>query len=481
MWIGGRPTSASGGETFPVHDPATGEVIGEAPRGGREDVDRAVEAAQAACQAPAWRDMDPFQRGRLLWAWARRIEQDREPLARLLSRENGKPLHEAVDEVDTTIRYLEYYAGWTDKVDGRVLRVPAGAFEYVLHEPLGVVGHIIPWNYPLDILARGVAPALAVGNAVVVKPSAETPLSSLLVAGMSDEVGFPAGVVNVVSGFGADAGAHLASHPGLGGLAFCGSVATGKEVLHAAAERIIPVVSLELGGKSASIVFEDADLDAAAASAAGGVTYNAGQSCGTRSRILVPRRMATEMADRIGVVMANTRLGHGVDDPDMGPLVSEAQLERVLGYVEAGVAEGAQLVRGGSRTRAAGTEHGFFFEPTLFAGASPGMRIVQEEIFGPVLAVLPFDTEEEAVAIANGTDFGLSMQIWSRDLARAMRVAGRLDVSLVSINGGGGFDVESPWGGVKQSGFGREGGFESILQYSRVKSVWVDIGAGRGD
>jgi aldehyde dehydrogenase (NAD+)/betaine-aldehyde dehydrogenase len=298
---------------------------------------------------------------------------------------------------------------------------------------------------------------------------------------MSDEVGFPPGVVNVVSGFGADAGAHLASHPGLGGLAFCGSVATGKEVLHAAAERIIPVVSLELGGKSASIVFEDADLDAAAASAAGGVTYNAGQSCGTRSRILVSRRMATEIADRIAEAMTNTRLGRGLDDPDMGPLVSEAQLERVLGYVEAGVAEGAHLVRGGSRTRADGTERGSFFEPTLFVGASPGMRIVQEEIFGPVLAVLPFDSEEEAVAIANGTDFGLSMQIWSRDLARAMRVAGRLDVSLVSINGGGGFDVESPWGGVKQSGFGREGGFESILQYSRVKSVWVDIGAGRGD
>jgi aldehyde dehydrogenase (NAD+) len=475
LWIGGKPVAAHSGETFPVLDPATEEVLGTASLGGSEDVDRAVEAATAALRSPAWRDLDPFRRGRLLAEWATRVNAERERLARLLSAENGKPLSEALDEVETTVRYLEYFAGWADKIDGRVVRVPGSALEYVLHEPLGVIGHVVPWNYPLDVCARGVAPSLAVGNTVVVKPSAETPLATLELARLSGEAGIPPGVFNVVTGFGSDAGAHLVNHPGLGALAFCGSVATGREVLHAAADRILPVVSLELGGKSAKVIFEDADLEAAASAAAHGITYNAGQSCGTQSRVLVPRRLAAMVADRMREVLVGVRLGRGVDDPDMGPLVSEAQLERVQGYIDSGRAEGARVAHGGGRPERAGNGRGFFLEPTLFVDAQPGMRIVEEEIFGPVVSVVPFDSEEEAIEIANGTDFGLSASIWTRDLSRAHRVAAQLDVSVVAVNGGGGFDVESPWGGVKQSGFGREGAYESVLQYSRVKSVWVDI------
>jgi len=475
LWINGRSVPAQGRETLPVIDPGRGEVFGSAPRGTGADIDSAVEAAGRAFRSPDWHDLDPFQRGRLLWAWARKVESEADDLARLLSLENGKPLRHARDEVHTTIRNLEYFGGWADKSDGRTLRVPDHALDYILREPLGVVGHVIPWNYPLDIFARGVAPCLAMGNTVVVKPAEETPLSAFALARMASEAGLPPGVVNVVSGLGTEAGAALCSHAGIQGLAFCGSVETGREVLLAAARQITPVLSLELGGKSPCLIFPDADIERAAESAALGICFNTGQSCGALSRLLVQRGLVAQVADKIRTTLAAVRLGRGLDDPDMGPLVSEAQLKRVTDYIEIGCGEGAKLVCGGRHPTQGQLSRGFFIEPALFLDAKPGMRIVEEEIFGPVISLLAFDTEEQAVQLANASKYGLSAEIWTRDLSRAHRVAAQLDVRHVTINGGGGFGIEAPFGGVKHSGFGREGGWESIAQYSRVKNVWVNL------
>lgn len=475
LWIDGRSVPAQCGDTFGVLDPGRGTTLGTASRGEAADIDRAVESSQRAFRAPAWHDLDPFERGRILWAWARRVEAQAEDLARLLSLENGKPVRHARDEVHTTIRNLEYYAGWADKSDGRTLRVPDHALDYILREPLGVVGHIIPWNYPLDIFARGVAPCLAMGNTVVVKPAEETPLSTFALARMASEAGIPPGVVNVVSGYGSEAGAALSKHPGIQGLAFCGSIETGRQVLLSAAALITPVVSLELGGKSPCLIFPDSDVDAAATSAALGICYNTGQSCGALSRLFVQRDLAPRVAAKIQEGLAAIKLGHGLDDPDMGPLVSEAQLERVMNYLRIGREEGAQLACGGRHPESGPLARGFFIEPALFLDAEPGMRIVEEEIFGPVISLLTFETEEEAIQLANASRYGLSAEIWTRDLSRAHRVAAQLDVSHVTINGGGGFGIEAPFGGVKQSGFGREGGWESIVQYSRVKNVWVNL------
>lgn len=471
LWIDGKFVPAVAGEYFDVLDPSTGEPIAKAARGKAEDVDRAIEAAQKALHSEAWKALKPFERGRLMLKLARKIEENAEYLAKILSLEMGKPLGQSMDEVGTTIRNFEYFGGWADKVHGRVVPIGDDVLDYIQLEPLGVVGHIAPWNYPLDIFARGVAPCLAIGNTIVAKPAEDTPLSTLEIAKMSAEVGFPPGVINVVTGLGAEAGNALASHKNVQALAFCGSIATGKAVLRAAAENVTPVVSLELGGKSPMMVFESADLENAANSAAYGILFNTGQSCGCLSRVLVHQSLADQMANRIKEILAGVKGGSWEEDVDYGPLVSQSQLNRVTEYIKSGIAEGAELLIGGKRIG----DKGFYFEPTAFANVKAGMKIVDEEIFGPVLGIMTFKNEQEAVAMANNTKYGLSAEIWTRDLSQAHRVASQLDVSHVTINGGGGFGVEAPFGGVKQSGFGREGGLESILQYSRVKNVWVNL------
>ena len=350
-WINGEPY-AGDGRSEPVTDPGSGEIVGHVARGSSADVDAAVAAATRAGLDDSWRSIDPHVRGRLMWDLSRRIEANHDRLAELLSRENGKPLRTAGDEIGVVARYFEFYAGWADKLGGRIAPVPGGAFSYVLREPLGVVAHIIPWNYPVDIFARGVAPCLAVGNTVVVKPDHRTPLATMEIVRMATEVGFPDGVINVVNGTGDEAGAAVANHPGIDALAFCGSQLSGRSVLHAAADQTVPVVSLELGGKSALIVMADADAEKAASAAAGGICYNGGQSCGARSRLLVHESMAEEMAERVTVVMSGITVGYGLDNPDMGSLISDEQLQSVMRFIESARAEGATLREGG--TKAAG-------------------------------------------------------------------------------------------------------------------------------
>ncbi|TFH06299.1 MAG: aldehyde dehydrogenase family protein [Spirochaetales bacterium] len=471
-WIGGRSV-ASSGDPIPVIDPGTGAQIGLAARGGSAEVDHAVAEATKAFHADSWRRVDPHIRGRLMWQLARDVAAHRDRLAMMLSLENGKPLRNSHAEIQTVVRYFEYYAGWADKAGGRLVPVPGNAFSYVQHEPLGVVAHIIPWNYPVDIFARGVAPCLAVGNTVVVKPDEHTPLTTFEIAKLAKDAGFPDGVINIVNGTGEEAGVALANHPGIQALAFCGSISAGKSVLRAAAERIIPVVSLELGGKSAQIVLPGADLKRAAGGAGGGICYNTGQSCGARSRLLVHESVAEEAAELVARAMSGVTVGYGPEDPDMGPLSSREQLESVMRFVEAGKSEGAILREGGTAAVVEGRD-GYYIRPTLFTGARTGMRIIEEEIFGPVLAMQTFASEEEAIALANDSPYGISAEVWSPDISSAHRVINALDVSHVSVNGTGGFGIEVPFGGVKNSGIGREGGWEGVLQYSRVKSVWIN-------
>jgi aldehyde dehydrogenase (NAD+) len=441
-----------------------------------EDVDRAVSAARSALHSKEWQGTNPYERGYLMLAWAQKIKEHKDALARLLSIESGKTLRDCYGDVHTAVRNLEYFSGWADKIYGRVAPTPAqGVFDYMLREPLGVVGHIVPWNYPLDIFMRGVAPCIAAGNTVVVKPAEETPLSTIVLTRLSREAGFPPGVINVVTGYGKEAGAALAGHPGLHGLAFCGSIITGKEVLHTAAERITPVISLELGGKAACIIFPDGNLQKAVVSKARGLAHNTGQSCGSRSRILVPAKMYDQAVKLMQITLEKIQLGYGLDDPDMGPLASAKQLERVSGYIRSGVEEGADLICGGKHPETEPLKHGFYIKPALFGRAKAGMKIVEEEIFGPVTALLTYESEEEAVAMANNTMYGLGAELWTENLALAHRAAAQLDVSHVTINGSGGFGVDLPFGGVKQSGFGREGGLDSILQYTRIKQVWVQL------
>ncbi len=475
LWIDNAWVDAVDRGTFPTVNPATGEVLTEVASAQAGDVARAVESARAAAESKAWRDMNPHKRSRLLWRLADAVEAAADELAALETRDNGKPLFESRKvDLPGIVENLRYFAGMADKVQGSTIPVAGPFLNYTLREPVGVVGCITPWNFPLSLATWKVAPALACGNAVVLKPAEETPLTALRLGELAAEAGFPEGVLNVVPGFGETAGAALVRHPDVDAIAFTGSTEVGRIVMREAAETL-KKVSLELGGKSPNIVFADADLTAAVRGASTGIFYGKGEVCAAGSRILVERPIYEEFVAAFAERAATMTVGDPMDEGTrLGAIVSEEQLERVLGYVAAGKDEGARLVAGGERATVGG--RGNFVTATVFADVDPEMKIAREEIFGPVAAVIPFEDFDDAVAKANRTIYGLASGVWTRDVGTAHRMARELKAGTVWVNTYNQYDSGSPFGGYKQSGFGRDLGYESALEkYTQVKSVWVAL------
>ena len=475
--VDGKRLESRSGETFETVNPATGEVLARVAKGSSADVDLAVTAARRAFELPAWRRMSGYERGNLLLRLADLIERNADDLAVLECLDNGKPARfTRLVEVEGAIKTFRYFAGWTTKFGGETLPVsPRGGAEilnYTTREPVGVAGLIVPWNYPLSMAAWKVAPALAAGCAVVLKPAEQTPLTALRLGELALEAGFPPGVVNVVTGFG-DAGAALVAHPGVDKVAFTGSTEVGKEIVRACAGNL-KKVSLELGGKSPHIVFPDADLDAAAAAVANGIFFNQGQTCTAGSRLYAHTSCFDRIVNAVSEAAKKLRVGNGLEpDSDLGPLASQEQWDRVSRYVGIGRDEGARLVTGGRRPP--GMERGYFFEPTVFADATAQMRIVREEIFGPVLTAIAWSEVDDLVAKANDSVYGLSAGIWTNSVKHAHRAAAALKAGTVWINCYNLIDPASPFGGFKQSGWGREHGRQAMELYSEVKSVWVNL------
>jgi aldehyde dehydrogenase (NAD+) len=471
--IDGSRADASDAGTFDVVDPSSGGTLATVAKATKADVDRAVGAAQAALESKAWGGAAPAERGRIMIRIAQALRDRAEELAVLESRDNGKPLRQARADLQVAARYFEFFAGIADKIMGHTIPIGPGFLDFTIREPIGVSAQIIPWNYPVQIGARGVAPAIAAGCTVVLKPAEDAPMTALRLGEIALECGLPPGVLNVLPGMGPEAGAALASHPGINQLTFTGSVEVGIAVAKMAADNIVPV-TMELGGKSPNIVFADADMEATVQGVANAIFQNAGQTCSAGSRLLVQRKAHDEVVARLVDRARAMRVGPGVSDPDMGPIISKKQLETVERYVKIGEGEGAHVVAGGRRPSEPGMDRGFFFQPTVLDNVSPEMRVAQEEIFGPVLAVISFDDIEEAIAIANRSQYGLVAGVWTRDINKAMTVASRIKTGQVFINTyGAGGGVELPFGGYKKSGYGREKGLESLASYTQIKNVCV--------
>lgn len=471
--IAGERCAAADGRTFVVTDPSTGEPLAEVAQAGAADVDRAISAARAALDGSAWGGVAPAERGRILSRIAAALRSQAEGLAVLESRDNGKPLRQARNDIEVAARYFEFYAGAADKIMGSTIPLASGYLDYTVREPIGVSAQIVPWNYPIQIGSRGVAPALAAGCSVVLKPSSAAPLTALRLGEIALECGLPAGALNVVTGTGAEAGTALAGHPDIDQITFTGSLEVGRQIGALAARNVVPVV-LELGGKSPNIVFADADLDAASQIIATSIFQNAGQTCSAGSRLLVERRAHRALVERLVARAKSMRLGPGVEDPDMGPIISATQLKTVERYIALGLREGGKLVAGGRRPTDPKLARGQFIEPTIIDEVANESRLAQEEIFGPVLAVIPFDDAEEAAALANRTAYGLVAAIWSQDISRALSLASRIKAGQVFINTyGAGGGVELPFGGYKRSGYGREKGLEALNSYTQLKNVCI--------
>jgi len=478
LFIGGRWVESASGKTFETLDPATGQVLTRVAEAGAEDVDRAVAAARRSFDRGTWRDLPPAERAKVLWQVGDMIEERATEFAQLETLDNGMAINDALlFHAPLAAATFRYYAGWVTKLDGATQQVslPGKYLSYTLREPVGVVGQIIPWNFPLLMAAWKIAPALACGNSVVLKPSEETPLSALLLAELLQEAELPDGVLNILPGRGEDAGARLAAHPDVDKIAFTGSTEVGKLIARASADSNLKRVSLELGGKSPNIVFADADLSRAVSGAFFGIFFNQGQVCSAGSRLFVQEKIYDQALDELLKTVEQTRIGPGIDPvTQMGPLVSKTQMERVLGYIQTGSNEGARLLAGGGRPEGLGS--GYFVKPTVFADVDGSMRIAREEIFGPVVAAIPFSDEEDLVAKANSTIYGLVAGVWTNNVARAHRVAHALKAGTVYVNCYHIVDPVTPWGGYKQSGWGRELGPYALDLYTEVKNVIVDIG-----
>jgi aldehyde dehydrogenase (NAD+) len=476
-FIGGEWSQASTGAVAGSIDPATEEVHAELAAGDATDVDRAVAAARESFDQGTWRSMPPAKRAKVLWKLAELIDRNREAIALAETMDTGKTAFDSGRiEVPLVAEIFRYYAGWVTKLEGSVLPLPGDSLGLSLREPVGVCGMITPWNFPMLLAAWKVAPALACGNSIVLKPSEQTSFSSLWMARLAAEAGVPAGVFNVVTGGGRAVGTPLVQHPGVDKISFTGSTAVGKMVQRESAETL-KRVTLELGGKSPNIVFDDADLKAAVRGAATGIFYNKGEVCAAGSRVLVQRGVYEEFLAGLEVVAGKTTVGHPLaEGTRMGPVCNVDQYESVLDYIAKGKAEGARLLAGGASLRdEVGGGKGYYVAPTVFADVDPKSTIAQEEIFGPVLAVTPFEDEADALRIAHDTRYGLAAGVWSRDLRRAMGFAKSLRAGTVWVNSYNLYDPGMAFGGFKESGFGRDLGRQALESYTESKSVWVNL------
>jgi phenylacetaldehyde dehydrogenase len=471
MLINGQWVNSISGKTFPTYNPATGEILAQVAEGDREDIDQAVKAARKAFDQGPWRNkLTASERGRMIWKLADLLEAHTEEFAYLESLDNGKPLSVArAADVPLAVDLFRYMAGWATKIEGNTIPLSAGNqfFAYTLREPVGVAGQIIPWNFPLLMAAWKLGPALACGCTIVLKPAEQTPLSALRLGELIVEAGFPEGVVNIIPGYGETAGAALAAHPDVDKIAFTGSTEVGKLIVHAAAGNL-KKVTLELGGKSPNVIYKDADIDAAIPGAANAIFFNQGQTCSAGSRLYIEKPIFDRVVEGVAERAKKIRVGSGLDPKtQMGPLVSEEQLRRVCSYLEAGAAEGAKALAGGHKK----DDKGYFVEPTVLVDTREEMKVVREEIFGPVVVAMPFSDPEEIMPRANNSEYGLAAAVWTKDISKAHRTASYLRAGTVWVNCYNVFDAALPFGGYKQSGWGREMGHEVLNNYTQVKSV----------